>query len=129
MRVVGGVEGLRRIHRVGLFIDDVVRVGTRGDLVVAGLEHVGLRILCIVGRQRVAVPGDGERLGLTGLQQLRLLVRQQVRGSLFDAAVRVGRVVVDLHDVLAGDLAGVRDRHVRGHGSRGLVNRDVAHRL
>ena len=129
MRVVGGIEGLRRIHRVRLFIDDVVRVGTRGDLVVAGLEHVGLRIRRVVGGERIAVPGDRQRLGLTGLQQLRLLIRQQVCGSLFDATVRVGRVVIDLDDVLTGNLAGVRDGHIRGHGSRGLVERDVAHRL
>ena len=127
--VVGGVEGLRRIDRVCLLIDDVVRVGARGDHVVASLKHVGLRIDRVVGGERIAVPGDRQRLGLTGLQQLRLLVRQQVRGSLFDATVRVGRVVVDLDDVLTGDLAGVRDGHVRGHGSRGLVDRDVAHRL
>ena len=129
MRVVGSVEGLRRIHRVGLLIDDVVRVGARRNLVVADLEHVGLRVHRVVGGERIAVPCDRQRLGLTGLQQLRLLVRQQVRGSLFDATVGVGRVVVDLDDVLTGDLAGVRDGHVRGHGSRGLVDRDVAHRL
>ena len=129
MRVVGGVEGLRRIDRVRLLVDDVVRVGARGDLVVAGLKHVGLRIHRVVGGERIAVPGDLQCLGLTGLQQLRLLIRQQVRGSLFDATVRVGRVVIDLDDVLTGDLAGVRDGHVRGHGSRGFVDRDVAHRL
>ena len=129
VRLVGRVEGLRRIHRVRLLIDDVVRVGARGDLVVAGLEHVGLRVHRVVGSERITVPRDRQRLGLTRLQQLRLLVRQQVRGSLFNATVRVGRVVVDLDDVLAGDLARVRDGHVRRHGSRGLVNRDVAHRL
>ena len=129
MRVVRGVEGLRRAHRVRLLVDDVVRVGTRGDRVVAGLEHVGLRIHRVVGSERVTVPRDRQRLGLTGLQQLRLLVGQQVRRSLFDAAVRVGRVVVDLHDVLTGDLARVRHGHVNGHGTRGLVDRDVTHRL
>ena len=129
VRIVGGVVGVGGCHRVGLLSNDVVRVGTRGDLVVAGLEHVGLRIHRVVGSERVAVPRDRQRLGLTGLQQLRLLVRQQVRRSLFDAAVRVGRVVVDLHDVLTGDLARVRHGYVSGHGSRSLVNRDVAHRL
>ena len=129
MRVVGGVEGLRRIHRVRLLVDDVVRVGARGDLVVAGFKHVGLRIHRVVGGERVAVPGDRERLGFTGLQQLRLLVRQQVRGSLFDATIRVRRVVVDLDDILAGNLPRVRDGHVRGHGARGLVDRNIAHRL
>ena len=129
VRVVGGVEGLRRIDRVRLLVDEIVRVGARGDLVVAGLKHVGLRIHRVIGGERIAVPGDRQRLGLTGLQQLRLLIRQQVRGSLFDATVRVGRVVIDLDDVLTGDLAGVRDGHLRGHGSRGLVDRDVAHRL
>ena len=106
-----------------------MRVGARGDLVVAGLKHVGLRVHRVVGSERVTVPGDRQHLGLTGLQQLRLPVRQQVRGSLFDATVRVGRVVVDLDDVLTSDLARVRDGDVRGHGPRGLVNRDVAHRL
>ena len=104
-------------------------VGACGDLAVAGLDHVGLRIHRVVGGERVTVPGDGDRLGFSRLQELRLVVGQQVRRGLFDAAIRVGRVVVDLDDVLAGDLAGVRDRHVRSHRARGLVHRNIAHRL
>ena len=129
MRIVGGVEGLRGSHRVRLLIDDVVRVRARGNLVVAGLKHVGLRVHRVVGSERIAVPGDRQRLGLTGLQQLRLLVREQVRGGLLDATVRVRRVVIDLHNVLPGGLTRVRHGHIGGHGSRSLVDRDVAHRL
>ena len=129
VRVISGVEGLRGTHRVRLLIDDVMRVRASGNLVVAGLEHVRLRVRRIVGRESVTVPGNRQRLGLARLQQLRLVERQQVRRCLLDATIRVGRVVVDLHDILACDLACIRHGHVRGHGTRGLVDRDIAHRL
>ena len=116
----GVVDGGLR-HRERLLGQDLMGVRADRDPVVARLEDVGLGVLGVVGGQGVPRPRHRHGLRLAGLEQLRLLVGDQVRRRLLNAAVGVGRVRVDLDDVLARDLAGVRHRHLRAQHPVGAL--------
>src|SRR5699024_7543138 len=95
-------------------VDDGVRVGVDGDDVVARLQHIGFGVAVVIGSHIFHVELDGDILGRTGFQLSGLGKADQVGGSLFNAAVGVGRVVVDFHNVLAGHGTGVGDGDTHG---------------
>ena len=102
-----------------------VRVGA--DDVIASLQHIAAVVLVIVGSQILDRDGEVDGLALAGGKLAGLGEVQQVCGSLFNAAVGVRRIIIDLHDILAGSRAGI------GDGDRELqaaaVAGDVAHLL
>ena len=99
------------------------------EVVVAVVEDVGLGVVGVVGGELTLGDLDGELLGGTGLEELGLLVALELDGSLLQAVgavvVGVGALDVDECSVLAGDGAGVRDRHVDGEVVGALVDAEV----
>ena len=136
--VPGPLVGLGSIavggHAVGsglaLSSQDVVQsiMGVRadGEVVVARVHDEGLGVLAVVAGQQAHVHIHGNGLALAGLQGVGLFVVHQLQGGLFDAVllvvVGVGCAGVQLHDSLAGHIAGVGGGH--GHGSGALVTGD-----
>ena len=102
-----------------------VRVGA--DDVIASLQHIAAVVLVIVGSQILDRDGEVDGLALAGGKLAGLGEVQQVCGSLLNAAVGVRRIIIDLHNILAGSRAGI------GDGDRELqaaaVAGDVAHLL
>ena len=103
-------------------VDHIVAVGAQGHLVVARLEQVAARrpvavvVGIVIGGHVLLVEGQGHGLRLARFEQTRLgEVREDADGLLdlvVAIVVRVGALVVDLHNVLAGDVASVGYRHV-----------------
>ena len=126
VRVIELVDGGDQVAVVGILavVDDVVvdgpdatvefgmGIGVDGDGVVARLQHPRLGILVIIGGQVVGGEGEVDGLRFTRFEQVGFLLVQQVGGGLLDAAVGIGRVVVDLDHVLACRIAGVGDGHL-----------------
>ena len=81
----------------------------------------------VIGGHILDGEGDGDGLGLARLEELGLLVADEVGAGLLDAAIGIGRVEVDLDDVLAGDGAGVGDGYIEADLAVGLG--DLAHLL
>ena len=105
---------------VGLGSDSGVGIGVDGDGVVAGLQHVSAGTVGVIGSHVLHVEGDGQGLGSAGLQHVGLVEGDEVGAGLLNAAVGVGRIVVDLDHILAGHIAGVGDGHVKGNGAVAL---------
>ena len=97
-----------------------------GEVVVARVHDEGLGVLAVVAGQQAHVHIHGNGLALAGLQGVGLFVVHQLQGGLFNAVllvvVGVGCAGVQLHDSLAGHIAGVGGGH--GHGSGALVAGD-----
>ena len=116
--VVGAVDD-RLVHRVIAAVNDVVRVRHQLDLIVAGFQHIAAVFKVVVGGHVLDGKTDGHRLARARLQQAGLAKAGQHHMAFFDAALGVGGGVVDLHDVLAGRVAGVG--HLDLHRDGGLV--------
>ena len=100
-------------------------VAAGGDAVGAGLqliagEAVFVGVVPVEAGHILGDEVDGQNLGLAGLEQIGLGKTDQVRRSLLDAADSVGRVGVDLHDVLAGGVADVGDLDAHRHDLMGI---------
>ena len=112
---------------VGLGIQNIVGVRVGADDVIASLQHIAAVVLVIIGSQILDRDGEVDGLALAGGKLAGLGEVQQVCGSLLNAAVGVRRIIIDLHDILAGSRAGI------GDGDRELqaaaVAGDVAHLL
>ena len=126
MRDGGGLVGRARmalavddrvLHGVGAAFDHVVRVVHQLDLVVACLEHVAARAEGVKGSHVLFRKGDRHGLGRAGRELACLGKAGQHDLRLLDAALRIGRGVIDLHHVLAGGGAGVRDLDLHGDGA------------
>ena len=102
-------------------------IAPEGDGVVPRLQHVTARALGVIGGHVLSFEGDGQGLGLAGLQQAGLIVCRQVGAGLLNAAVGVGGPAVDLHHVLARNRAGIGDSDVKGDGT--ILFRNGAHLL
>ena len=108
-------DGFR--HGIGPAVDQLVGIVHQLDLVVAGFQHVAAGPEGVEGGHVLRREGDGHGLGGAGLQQAGLPEARQHHVSLLDAAPGVGGGVVDLHHVLAGHSAGIRDLHLHGDGA------------
>ena len=108
-------DGLR--DGVGAAVDQLMRILHQLDLIVAGLEHIAARAEAVEGGHVLRLEGDGHGLGGAGLKQAGLAEASEHDVRLFDTALRVGGGVIDLHHVLAGNVAGVRDLHLHGDGT------------
>ena len=120
---VGFVVGNGGIHGVGLAVQHGVCIGVDGNNVIAFFQHIAAGTVGVKGSHVLGLEGEGQRLGRAGFQQAGLVKGHQIGGGLLDAAVGVGRVVVDLYHVLAGHAAGIGDGDVQrnsavrlGHG-------------
>ena len=112
-------------------VDSVVRIGSSGEVVVTGIQNVGLGVVCVVGAQLALLHCDGHILGSAGSQHIGLGKAAQLCSGLLDAVclivVGVGRLEVDLHGLLAGiGLAGVGDLQGDGEGVVRLGHIEVA---
>ena len=99
-----------------------MRVGVDANDVIALFQHIAALAVGIVGGHILGLEGNGDVLGSAGSQLRSLCKADQVCRSLFDAAVGVGRVIVDLHDLLAGGRAGVGDGDIHSDGAVSLGN-------
>ena len=100
-------------------------VGTGSDHILALLQHIGLVDQIVVGSHILNGEGHGQGLGSAGLQSLGLAELDQIGGCLFNAALGVGRIEVDAHDILAGHIAGVGDGDF--HGQIAVLFLQLAH--
>ena len=139
---VGGHAAVGALNGVALGSQDVVHsvvaVGADGEVVVTGIQDVGLGVVGIVGAQLTLRNVDGDILGSAGGQYVGLGEAAQLSGSLFDAVglvvVGVGALEVDLHGLLAGvGGAGVGDSQVDveavsilGHAEVAVIEGGVA---
>ena len=106
-----------------------------GEPVVTGIENVAAlgtgRVVSggIPAGHILHVSGDGHGLGGTGRKLGGLAVVQQLDGSLLNTVllviIGVGQADIELHNILAGDTAGVGDGHVRSDGLVFKVNIQV----
>ncbi len=94
---------------VGLGIQNIVGVRVGADDVIASLQHIAAVVLVIVGSQILDRDGEVDGLALAGGKLAGLGEVQQVCGSLLNAAVGIRRIIIDLHDILAGSRAGIGD--------------------
>ena len=123
MRDGGGLIGGARIalavddrvlHGISPAVDDLMRVFHQLDRVVAGLEHIAARAEGVEGSHILGCEGHRHGLGLARGEELRLGEAREHDLSLLHAALGIGRGVVDLHDVLTRDRAGVCDLDLHG---------------
>lgn len=115
------------LDRVGLLGQHRVAVRIRGKDVVPSLEDVAAGTRHVVGREVLDVHLDGHVLGGTGLQHACLGEAHKVRGGLLHTAVRVGRVAVELDNLLACGLP--RVGHADLGGDPPVSHRQRCHRL
>ena len=111
---VGFVIDDVRVHSVDLRSDHIVGVGVDGDDIVTGLQDIAAIAIGVIGSHFLSSEGNSDRLGSAGLQQTGLGKLNQVSGSLFNAAVGVRRIVVDLDNVLTSHIAGIGDVDFHG---------------
>ena len=97
-------------------------VGVDADDVIALFQHIAALAVGVVGGHILGLEGHGDVLGCAGSQLRGLGKADEVCSGLFDAAVGVGRIVVDLHHFLAGSRAGVGDGDIHGDGAVSLGN-------
>ena len=114
-------------NSVGLGIQNIVGVRVGADDVIASLQHIAAVVLVIVGSQILDRDGEVDGLALAGGKLAGLGEVQQVCGGLLNAAVGVRRIIIDLHDILAGSRAGIGDGD--GELQAAAVAGDVAHLL
>ena len=105
----------------------MVRICVDGDLIVSRFEDIAPGVLLIVGHQLFLADLDVNCHGCAGLDHAGLLKLYEVCARLFDAAVGIRRIGVNLHDVLACGSAGVGD--VDRKGNRIAVVGDLTHLL
>ena len=90
-----------------------VRIGAQAQNVVARFQHIAaaldLHALIVVAGHVFAVDGDGDFGAVAGLKHRGLGKVAQDDGRLFDAALRVGCGIVQLHDFFARHVARVFD--------------------
>ena len=100
------------VHGVGIVAHskDIVT----GVQLIAG-KAVVVGIVGIVTGHLLHGNGQGNLLALAGLQLLRLGERAQLHAGLFNLACNIGCGVVELHNILAGAVAGVGDGDLHGH--------------
>ena len=103
-------------HGVGALVDDVVSIAHELDRVVARVEHVAALARVVVGGHVGHGKAHGHVLLGTRLEHLRLAKPGENHVALLDAPLGVGCGVVDLDDVLAGNVAGVLDGDRHGDG-------------
>ena len=118
LAIMGVVVGDGVFHRVGeggVVVLHGVTVGAQGEGVVAFVHHVGSGTLVVEGGHVVEGHGQFHFVGFAGLEFLGLGERAEVHRGLFDAALGVWGAVIQLHHVLAGDVAGVGHLHGGGH--------------
>ncbi len=101
---------------VGGAVHGVVHVAGQPDLVPALVQDPRLGVAVVVGGHRRGVEGDGHGLRLARLERVGLGVAAENGRRLLDPVGVVGGVVVHLHDLPAGRVAGVGDVDPRGHG-------------
>ena len=99
----------------------IVRILRRVEDIIACIQLIAgmlvpVRILPVPGRHVVRIPRAGDGLRFAGRQKLGLLVVQEADLGLLDTALRIRSFHIELHDVLAGNVARVLD----GDGSREL---------
>src|SRR5699024_3122951 len=87
---------------VGFAVDDGVGIAVDGDHIVLGFQHIGFGAAVVIGSHILHVEGDGHIFRRAGFQDLGLGQADQVGGSFLNAAVGIGRVVIDFHNILAG---------------------------
>ena len=122
LTLVGSVVHDVGSHVVDLGIQNGVGVGVDADDVIALFQHIAALAVGIVGGHILSLEGDGDLLGSAGSQLRSLCKADEVCRSLLNAAVGVRRIVVDLHDLLAGCRAGVGNGDIHGDGAVCLGN-------
>ena len=122
LTLVGSVVDDVGSHIVDLGIQNGVGVGVDADDVIALFQHIAALAVGIVGGHILGLEGNGDVLGSAGSQLRSLCKADQVCRSLLDAAVGVGRVIVDLHHFLAGGRTGVGDGDIHSDGAVSLGN-------
>ena len=92
-------------------VDGIVCVLGGGDVVVTGIQNVGLGVGVVVGLQLFLIEGDRNGLACTGSQLRGLGVTDQFNRSLFHLVglviIGVGALCIHFHNVLAGNRTGV----------------------
>ena len=111
---VGGHAVLNGVALGGQHVvDGIVRIVGSGQVVVTGIQDVGLGTVGIVCSQFAAGHVDGNGLGSTRLEDLGLTEAAQFNSGLLDLVllivIGVGALEVDLHDLFACHAAGVLD--------------------
>ena len=113
-------------------VDRFVCILSCGDVVVTGIQDVGLGVSVVVGLQLFLVEGDRHGLACTGSQLRGLGVTDQFNGSFFHlvglVVIGVRALCVDFHNVLACNRTGVGDLDRHGAGiaiPAGVVIRPV----
>ena len=109
-----------------------MRAVADGEPVVTGIENVAAlgtgRVVSggIPAGHILHISGDSHGLGGTGRKLGGLAVVQQLDGSLLNAVlfviVGVRQADIELHNILAGHIAGVGDGHFGGDGLAAEVN-------
>ena len=120
---------LRRKH----VVQRVMRVRADGEVVVAGVDDVGLGAIGVVGGEVRQINLHGDGLGCAGLQRRSLFKVHQLHSGLFHAvlAVIVGvrHACVHFHDALARHVAGILHSHGDGRGLLVIRNGHAVQRL
>ena len=117
-------------HQVGLALDaagngevlgehNVVGVALHGQAVGAGFqlitgEAIVVGIIPVIGSHVLCSHFDGDHVAFAGLEELGLGVADQDSLCLFDAAVIIRSVGIQLHHILTGNAAGVGNLHGNG---------------
>ena len=107
------IIGYRLADRVDTAVQFSVGIGLDGNDVISCLQDVAAYAQIIIGSEVFLLEGNGHGLALARLDHAGLLVADQVGTGLFNSAVCIGRVEVDLHHVLAGSVACVGDGDVK----------------
>ena len=74
-------------------VDSVVRIGSSGEVVVTGIQTVGLGVVCVVGAQLALLHGDGRILGSAGSQHIGLGKAAQLCSCLLYTSCIRGEIV------------------------------------
>ena len=117
-------------------IDGVVCIGAHGEVIVPGVQDIGLGGVGVIAGDVLLGHVDGEMLRRAGLDFL-LVKAAQLHGGLFNAVfpviVRIRGLEINLHRMLAVHAAGVGYIHanLKGialvlHGKVGVAERGVA---
>ena len=84
------------------------------DDVIPRLQDIAAVSAHVVGGHILHVERERQGLVSAGFQYVGLVKSDEVGAGLLDAAVGVGRVVVDLYHVLSGHAAGVSNGDIEG---------------
>ena len=90
-------------------IQCIVGAVANSEVVVTGIQHIGLVGLVIVRRELFLRHCDRDRLRLTGFQDIRLVKTNKLYGGFLNAAAGIRLLCVKLHDVFARSSAVVRN--------------------